>query len=417
MSTLYIRLPSKVVAESQQAALPLYCPFAVVSDGGLIEREGVTALSELSEFMRRAQRVVLILAASDVTLLHVKLPPLSAARMKAALPNLVEDQLMSDPAECIVVAGGVSDGLRTVAVVHRGWLETISKTLITMGARRLSVVPAQLCLPCQGGRVCAAVAEQGMDVEVTVRLTEQNGIGLTVFAEQPELAPVEAIEALCAVVPNALMTLYVPPSRMRNYQETLTVAPALAERIVLSPDNWSRWIDGADNASIDLMPGSLGRGGASMMDWHSWRWPLALSTGVLLVNTIGLNIDWLRLKREADTLHTTMMQTYKSVYPKETAIVDPLAQMRNKLLAARRVSGQLAPDDFVPLVAAFSEAWTNAGQGAQAIAGVEYRDQSLLLKMKADVTAPMEQVKAVLAARNLSLSEAKAGVWQLRSMK
>ena len=86
-------------------------------------RQGTAPLSELSDTVAKAQRVVLLLAASDVTVLRLQVPPLSSARLKAALPNLVEDRLLTDPSDCVVVAGGLSGGLRTIAVVQRAWLD------------------------------------------------------------------------------------------------------------------------------------------------------------------------------------------------------------------------------------------------------------------------------------------------------
>ena len=104
MNTLYIRLPSKAAAENAPDWLAMPCPFALGTHGKLpnsvtIGRQGVAALQELSGTIGAAQRVVLLLAASDVSLLQVQIPPLSAARLKAALPNLVEDQLIGDPAD------------------------------------------------------------------------------------------------------------------------------------------------------------------------------------------------------------------------------------------------------------------------------------------------------------------------------
>ncbi|MFI4940910.1 MAG: type II secretion system protein GspL, partial [Burkholderiales bacterium] len=106
MSTLYIRLPSKAAADGAEHWLALLCPFAWASHGAAhgiaIEREGSVPLSELAGMVAAAQQVVLLLAAGDVSLLRVKTPPLSAAKLKLALPNLVEDQLAADLSECIV---------------------------------------------------------------------------------------------------------------------------------------------------------------------------------------------------------------------------------------------------------------------------------------------------------------------------
>lgn len=416
MSNLYIRLPSHVAAEGLQPGMPLYCHFAIASAGGAIEREGVAALSELGEPMKRAQRVILLLAASDVTLLRLKMPPLSGAKLRAALPNLVEDRLMSDPEECVIAAGEMHGGMRTVAVVGRNWLELVVRTLRTLGARNISAVPSQLCLPFQGDAATAAVTEHGAEADLAIRVAEQDGLGLSIVADQAESLAFEAMQSLAAVVPSAPIVLYVPQSRVRDYQESLHVAPTLEQRITLHADSWQRWVAGASKSGIDLTAG-LGGGTGPKFDWKPWRWPLIIGTAVLLVNVIGLNVDWLRLRSEATALSNGMVQTYRSAFPKDPVVVDPLAQLRQKMAGAQRGSGQLAPDDFVALVAAFSEAWSTTGQGAAPVAGLEYRDRSLTVKLKPGASVSMEQLNSALASRNLSITQPTAGVWQIRSGK
>lgn len=416
MSILYIRLPSKATADSVAPGSPLYCQFALAADRGALEREGIAALSDLAELVRRAQRVVLVLAASDATLLRVKVPPMSAARLRAALPNLVEDHLMSDPAENVVVAGETHGDLRTVAVVQRSWLELLSRTMITHGARRISAVPAQLCLPYESGSAVAAVAEYGADVDIALRLAEQDGLGLPVSADQPELVPVEVLQALSAVVPQAPISLHVPQARVVNYEDALRLEPDMEQRIKVHADDWQRWIAGADKNPLDLMS-ALGVSSGPSFNWRPWRWPLALAAIVLLVNAIGLNVGWLSMKREADAMRTSMIQTYRAAFPKDPVIIDPQAQLRQKIVAAQRESGGIAPDDFIALTAAFGEAWTSAGQSPQAIAGLEYRDRGLTVKLKPGSEATIEQLRPALSARNLSLSQPSANAWQIRSAK
>ena len=113
----------------------------------------------MSGTIARIQRVVLLLAGSDVSVLHVQTPPLSAARLKAALPNLVEEQLLCDPAECAIVAGSLADGLRTIAVVQRAWLEQLARTFISFGARQIAALPAQYCLSGNPGTATAAISQ------------------------------------------------------------------------------------------------------------------------------------------------------------------------------------------------------------------------------------------------------------------
>jgi general secretion pathway protein L len=441
LSTLYIRLPSKAAADNAPNLHALACPFAVAANGklphgGTIERQGTASLSDLSDTVAKSQRVVLLLAAGDVTILRVQVPPLSSARLKTALPNLVEDRLITDPSDCVVVAGGLFEGLRAIAVVQRVWLDMLVKTLIAFGARHIAALPAQLCLPYQSdqpGSVTAAIddqpdTDQNAGIDMTLRLSEQDGIGLAIAHEKDGPAAHVAIQTLCALVPEAQVTLYVPQAQVHAYQEAVddiaaSNKAAQGQRITVSADNWSQWIAGANGATLDLMAGS-GMATGPKLSWRPWRWPLALAAAILVINVAALNIDWWRLKRESDALRTDMIRIYKSAYPKESVIIDPLAQMQQKISAARHDAGQAAPDDFTAVTAAFADAWANvvaaAGKNA-AIAALDYRERSLYVRLKPGGESPTEQMKAALSKYGLALElapeQSAAIVWRIRSAK
>ena len=160
------------------------------------------------------------------------------------------------------------------------------------------------------------------------------------------------------------------------------------------------------------------------MDWRPWRWPLALAAAVLLINAGALNIDWWHMKGESRSLRAAMIQIYKSAYPKESVIIDPIAQMQQKIAIAKHDSGMPAPDDFTAITAAFGEAWSGAITAAgksTAIASLEYHDRSLFVHLKQGGKAPTQQMQAALVKRNMALDlapdQSGAVVWQIRSKK
>ena len=422
MSTLYIRLVSKAVANSTPNWPALPCPFALVSHSGAIEREGVAPLSDLSGTIAKIQRVVLLLAGCDVSVLRVQAPPLSAARLKAALPNLVEEQLLCDPADCVIVAGRLADGLRTIAVVQRVWLDLLVKTFISYGARHIAALPAQLCLSSQPGMVTAAIYQQDTNIDLTLRLSGQDGIGLAINVEPDGKSAHEVLQTLSALVPAVPVTVFVPLENMHAYQQAIADTPALKERFSISADNWINWLAGARSAALDLMAG-ISTNTGSGFDWHSWRRPLMLGSTVLLINVSALNIEWWHMKSEGDSLRSAMIQIYKSAYPNESVIIDPLAQMQQKITIGKRNSGLTVADDFTAITASFGEAWTGVTATlapTPAIAGLEYRERGLLVRLKPGAEAPTQQMKVALAERGLSLEltpAQSAVVWQIRSTK
>jgi len=439
LSTLYIRVPPRVVADNAPSLLALACPFAQVSDGGAIEREGVEPLSGLTETIARMQRVTLLLGGSNATVLRVRAPPLSAGRLKAALPNLVEELLLCEPTECVIVAGGLSDGLRSIAVMQRTWLDLLVQTFVALGARHIAVLPAQLCLSYQAdqpGSVTAAINQWGGDIDMTLRLSVEDGFGLLLGSAmsqaeeggQNEAVASVAVQTLRAVVSDAPLTLYVPQSAVGAYQE----AANDNKHIKVLADDWSHWIAGARATTLDLMAG-LSSGNKPNLDWRPWRWSLALAASVFLINAAALNIDWWRMKGETNALNTVMIQIYKSAYPKESVILDPLVQMQQKNASAKRNSGLGAVDDFTAITAVFGEAWTRiipaASVAPAMIAAFEYREHSLFVHLKPVPNGveghggemPTEQMKAELAKRDFMLERAPeqsgAVVWKIRSAK
>lgn len=444
MSTLYIRLPSKAAADSAPHWLALACPFAVVAQRNMsssmtIERQGYATLTDLSTTIAKVQRVVLLLAGSDVALRQMQVPPLSPAKLKAALPNLVEDQLINDPADSVVVMDSSSQpsgGVRTIAVVQRTWLSIVSKAVLAFGARQITAVPAQLCLSLaaeQLGSVSAAInewesKEQQAATDLTLRLSKQDGIGLAIMAaptqseHHEESSASAVVQTLSTIVPVAPIQLYVPQSALHAYQEAVQNNPAFNNRITVFADNWSHWLTGAHATTLDLLAG-LGSTTGTQMNWQPWRWPLLLAAAVLLVNAIALNIDWWRMKSEANSLRTAMLQIYKTTYPKESVIIDPIAQMQQKIAAAKHTAGLPNSDDFTALIAAFGEAWSSVGGmgNAAGIAAIEYREHRLYVRLKAGTDAQTQQIKAAFATRELQLElapeQSGAMVWKIRSTK
>lgn len=388
------------------------CRFALMQENSSQIRKGELPLSELTGLVTEATQVVLLLAASDVVLLRMTTPPMSAAKLKAALPALVEDRLLCDPAECLIAAREASGGMRTIAITDRAWLTLLSTTLYQMGARRVAAVPFQSCLPREPGTTSAMVETDDAGIDVCVAANEHEGTGLRL---PPDAATQEVLQTLRALEPQAPITLYAVADLVDEYRQ------AADGRMTVLEEQWPRWVMNTWQDGIDLTS-ALGAAGRPSIDWKQWRWPLALAAAVALVNIAGLQIEWWSMQGEEKDLRVMMLQTFKSAYPQESVIVDPLAQMQQKIAAARNRAGQLANDDLLALSAALGEAWAGAAQARKlpadvpGIASLEYRDRSLLVKWKTPSPIAIGELQPALNARQLSLTQT-ADAWQIRSIK
>lgn len=416
MTSLYIRPPARAGLDATFSAS--LCEYALLGPSGELVQQGAAALAKLGALITQARRVVLLLSAADVTLLRVAMPPLSPARLRLALPALVEEHILADPQECVLAAAplepGAADGARTVAVVARPWLEALVKSLLAQGARAISAVPAQLCLPLPDGGVAAAIAVLEHGLEVTLRLSQQEGVGLLLSE-----SPAAALETLQALAAGAPLTLYLPVALPADVHDAFLALAASLPGITIETESWPAVIAQAKTAAPDLI-GALGSRAAPARNWRQWRWPVRLALLAVLLNLAGLNFEWLQLKREADTARLTLLQTFKAAYPNQRVILDPAAQMRQNIARAKQEAGQLGPDEFTALGAALGDALISlpGHDAGGVIASLEYRDGVLFVKPKPDMVdaKAMLQIRSMLAARNLELSETVPGVWQIHSI-
>ncbi|MES2319802.1 MAG: type II secretion system protein GspL [Pseudomonadota bacterium] len=399
MTTLYIRLPARADHEGALAR------FALVADGGAVVQQGEGALRSMGDVVAASRHVVLLLAAPDVTLLQVKTPPLSNARLKAALPSLVEEQVLGDPDDCVLMAAPaqLDDGTRSIAVTQRGWLEAIVKALLAQGARTVAAVPSQLCLPLAPGNVSGAIDANG----ITLRHGLYQGLGLAVAG-----TPAVALQTVRALAGDSPLNLYVEPAQLGEYQALVLEA---GPGIHVEAEHWAHWIAGAKSTTLDLVPG-LGAAGAQVRDWKKWRWPLRLALLAVVVNLIGLNVQWMRLKREAQAVTQSMTQTFRAAYPKDVLPTDPVLAMRANIARDKALQGQVTPEEFTFMAAAFGEAARTAPRTPELLS-LAYARGAMTVKLKPETAdaANAKAVKDALALRQLELSDSGAGVWIIRS--
>jgi general secretion pathway protein L len=185
----------------------------------------------------------------------------------------------------------------------------------------------------------------------------------------------------------------------------------------LTEQSWAEWIDTSARVPLDLMT-AIGSYQPSNIDWYVWRWPIALTGTLAVLNIIALNADWWRLRSEGLRVRDDIMAIYQRSFPNDKVVLDPLAQMKKKIAASRSASGQLNASDFIVLSATLGEVWREAGQDLRTIAALEYRGGALSIKLKQGAHVSLEALRGPLKARQIQLTPSPADplLWQLKSL-
>lgn len=430
MSTLIVLLPPRDPASRPDAWQLPELPFLLLDKRGAKQRAGRAAMALLP----RASATVLIVAARDLLLTAATLPPLKGPRLRQALPNVVEDQLIQDAQTCHIAVDPMplADGRRVLAVIDRGWFRYVLEAFANAGHRNVKAVPAMRCLPLQEGLasfvagvlgdvVSTAPAALGGEllsapmsvpisaprVEVAIARGEHAALG------EGLAIPADAVAGTLAALAGAQPVSVYALSDVPGAEPRIPGArPALKDAQTLTFDTLARnaLANAFDLCQFEFaaQPWRLDRATLRRL-----KLPIALLASALVVSIIGINIQWMQLARQRDALNAQMTETLLNAFPKTTVVLDAPDQMARQLDRLRLASGQLSPSDFLSIADAFARSLGPVP--VNGIAGLDYRDRRLDVTFKPGVKVD-PGLQDRLAAHGLSGAiDTNTGKWSIRS--
>lgn len=456
MSTLIVLLPPREPAVPLQEWQWPELPFALVDKSGHTQRAGRAALALLPQ----AATTVLIVAARDLLMLEQALPPLKGPRLKQALPNIIEDQLIQDPQGCHIAVdpAALDGGRRVLAVIDRAWFKFIVDAFTAAGHRHLRAVPVTRCLPPATRRDAAAAAETEAVADVALDRPAGHAaaadapgsghagatanapapaesivavaLGLAATERAPSLAEEPAAllpQAPSAPVSSAVATLEALANGTPLELYELGEPGAEPQLASVRPLDDKRLLPGAAIWPFDAL---VRRALDSRFDlcqfefeFAPWRFdratfmrlrlPLALAATTLAIAVIGANAHWWKLSRERDALAAQITETLLSTFPKTTTVLDPAAQMTRQLDRLRIAAGELSPNDFLSLASGLARSLGPLPPNG--IASLDYHDRRLDVGFKPETKVDPDFAQRL--ARNGLTGEidSSTGKWTIRS--
>jgi general secretion pathway protein L len=470
LSTLIVLLPPRDPAvPSQEWQLP-ELPFVLLDKSGRTQRAGRSALALLP----RATSTVLMVAARDLLMMPTKLPPLRGPKLRQALPNIVEDQLIQDPQTCHIAVDPqpVAGGRQLLAIIDRGWFRFICEAFTTGGHRSLRAVPVTRCLPQAG-----AFADLATPAEVAELINAgeptMTGSG-DVATALPGVTPVVAPDAaavvpmvaavLGAVVQTAPALLLegalesgVPRVELaiaRGVQGEGLAVPANAVNATLgalagaatvslymltevpgnepslatnSPARLAAHIHGASPLPFEQLARRAleCRFDLCQFEFASQPWrldratlrrlrlPVMLAIAALVIAIVGANVQWLMLARQRDAINTQMTELLLNTFPKTTVVLDAPDQMSRQLQQLRVAAGELSPDDFLSLADGLARSL--APVPVNGIAALDYHDRRLDVTFKPEIKLDPDFAKRLARNGLTGAIDSNTGKWTIRN--
>ena len=377
-------------------ALPLVRPtsstefgYALSDDGQTLQGHGSAPMALLPG----ASALVLVVPARCLSWFAVKLPPVAANRLRAALEGALEERLLDEPAHLALAVGPQrsAEGEALVAACDKAWLRAMLD-FFELARRPVT-------------RVVPEFAPTGGDAP-------QHRLAVTGTAEDARLVLVDAHSVVSA--PLAAASVLLGAGAPHRDGENVLAEPAVAElaervlscSVTLQPPAQGLLASGRsawELAQFDLAISSSGRMArrwgqawqqfADAPAWRAARWGLAL---VLLANLVGLNAWAWRQEAALQAKRDQVKRLLSQTFPQVKTIVDAPLQMERELVRLRQSNGALSGRDLEVMLGAVGAALP-AGNGA---AGIDYSPGELVLKGLALGPAQVAAVNSKLAAQS-----------------
>ncbi len=400
MSTLVIQLPARARlqsgAESTRAsargAVGAELSYVLTPDGMAVTRHGRTTAALLP----KADSVLLVLADTDVSWHRIQVPKAPAARQRAAIAGVIEEQLLDEPGamHLALAPGAVGGQSAWVAAIDKAWFAAELRVLEKAGLHVERAVPVAWPEDTPMGHFSSGF---GADAGAPMQLTWSDADG------------VAAVNVQGALARQMLPIWSAQPARWSAHPAVAAPAERWLGRGVLVLSDEERLLQAGRSLwnlrQFDLAPrhrGTLALRGAwrrfRSSAWRPVRWGLV---AVVAVQVLGLNLWAWNQQRQIDGKRLAAIQLLRSTHPQVRAVLDAPVQMQRETDALRSAAGKVGDSDLETMLGIAAAAWPD---GQAPLATLKFDNGRLSFAAGGWTEAQTTQFRAQLAGSGCELA-------------
>ena len=397
MSLLAIQLPTRtrlhpqVRASAQGPGARAELGFVLSPDGQAVQTEGQCAPSLLP----KATAVVAVLAPADVAFHRLTCPKAPAARLRAALAGMLEEQVLDEVDQLhLSLAPDARPGEETwVAAIDRAWLSAELAALESAGVVVDRVVPGLWPEAQAHGHFHVPLD----DDKPRTLLTWADTQGVSTWPLQGSLSRGLLPEPLAEdTLWTADPAAAAPAERWLG--QPVQVLGMGARLLASAQSGWNlRQFDlAARHRGLALL-----RDAGKQFLTPGWR-PVRLGLiGLVLAHLVGLNA-WAWMQRtELQTRRTAVTNLLRTTHPQVRAVLDAPLQMARENELLRASAGRPGDTDLEPLLQAAASVWPD-GRPPQLL---RYENGRLSLGAPGVGAAELAQMRATLEPAGWSVDQ------------
>jgi len=372
------------------------CPWALCDESGAVLQSGIAPLAALP----KAKECIAIAAPDRVLSISAKLPPKSRRRWQEALRYVAEEFTLPDPETNHVVPGpALADGRMVLAVVDKPWLKRIVDACRTANISLRRMIPETFLPPLSAGSW--TLVWDGRNS--FMRTDFASGLALDTGNEHHaplalQLRLNSTANGASGSVPEKIEVRF--PQHIPEAQRVLPQWATLSVPLAAGPA-WDWRYAAVPAEALNLLWGDFAPR-ARISEWWPKLRPLALILmAVLLIETIGTNLEWAMLANEKKSLTQDMEHSFRSAFGEAHTLVNAPLQMQRNLAELRHGAGLPDDGDFLPLLD--SSAPILAALPSGSVLGFHYESGRFDVDLKLARSSDFQDLRKRLQSKGLGV--------------
>ena len=335
------------------------------------------------------RRLIALAPGTEVVLAEPELPVRSGPRLAQVVPFALEELLAGDVESFHFAVGKVGEGSRApVAAVEKqrieGWLQRLAEEGLVPEA----IYAETSCLPANPGKI-VVVADGG-------QLLVQHPGQLPVALDAEPLTEAFALAGLEG--DDRHVQMFVSQEDWDGSEQMIEALREVAGSldVQLLPDGPLPLLASVavQNPPLSLLQGPYAPRTGWAAHWRRWRLAAALAAALLLVHVGAHVYDLVRLGMEERRLDADIAETFKVAMPGVERMVDPRAQMQ------QRLGGVAAdPEGLLARLDGLAQAFSTV-QGVR-LRTLGWRERTLDLRLSAPSGDALSEVSRAAGERGL----------------
>ncbi len=367
-----------------------------IDDNGLPKEPTQGSPEEVAEAVGSRQ-IILLAPATDILLTEPLLPTQNRQRLLQAIPFALENQIASDIGQQHFTIGRQNeDSSVPVAIVSKVRMESWLNTLEAAGMQPHALYPETLCLPYTKGEWTLLVDEK----RALLRYGKYSGLTLDFENIRSTLA--RLLAQADDSQPNRINL--ISSSKQIEDQLKQTLLTELTEAPIHSSIEHDPLPIMANNCTpaenLNLLHGPYQPNKQGQIIWRSWYPTLTVALLLIMITLISGLHKLSHLEKQHQALNQQIEQLFRKSLPKSKKMVNPKAQMSQKLKALQSNNGNNS--SFLKLVKLTGKAIND--QSPSRIEGLNFRQGELNVQLTIKDLQMLEQLKKALEKSQLTVN-------------